>query len=271
MNTPTDPRTAALAAGVPLAGMLVLAFFLPWLTAQDATFNEIQEWGRATGFGLAVGRLCAVSRVRPDAPQAEQERHTNARRAIDAATPARPWFLFALVLAASAGGAAAAGLLGWIRPGPAGRALMLAAAGGLVLVAMAVNVSYAPARLAAFDEAFDKQYAAYRQELDERIEAVMARSAATSQPAGPPPPDRAALEAEKRVRLAKYVDRGGELRERVYEAHRTTAAPSLWIVMAGFGLMLLCGVVSGALPPKQQGAGRAATAGQRSEGSGRWA
>jgi len=252
MTRRIDLRLAALAAGIPLSLLLCLVFFLPWVSCRDAAFREVREWRHATGLDLAIGRKDAPFRVRPDVPRPLREDHAEVCGAIDEATPARPWFLLAFLLPVAAVGIAAAGLSGRMGAGPAGRALMLAAAVGLVLVAMAVHVDCAPARLAAFDTAFDQEYAALETVLDEQIERMLASYAATrpssagTQPATLPAGSRAMLEGDKRKRLAAFVERGAAARERVYEGVRTSAAPSLWMAMGGFGLLMLCGIVSGA-------------------------
>lgn len=122
---------------VPMAVVLVILFFVPWL---DVTCSNMKV-ASATGLQLSLGKITREENpggmkgaVKPDEPKAEKK---------DEKDPAaRPWFLLCLLLPAMLMAVGVFGSLGRLSGAVAGLAIVGLAIVGLIMACLATGVDY---------------------------------------------------------------------------------------------------------------------------------
>ncbi len=126
---PTElAKRAASAVSLPMAAVLLILFFTPWLSVH-CEGPVSRKIGSATGLQLAMGDMT---------PAAGIEDPNQARELVETVKP-RPWFYLGLMLPT---GLILLALFGVIGRQRVGVGLTLLAIGGIVVVALAANVEY---------------------------------------------------------------------------------------------------------------------------------
>jgi hypothetical protein len=124
------PRIGSIAS-LPLAALLLLFFFLPWLNV-TCQGNEVAS---ASGLQLAMGDISPAGMMKEqEAPEKDPGEKVDAR----------PWFWLGLLVPLGLLGVGLMGAKGSMQPTAAGRSLIVLGAVGLVIVILAAaTVDYA--------------------------------------------------------------------------------------------------------------------------------
>lgn len=111
---------------LPMALLLVIFFFLPWLELHCGAM----KLGKASGWQLSVGKMTAEQQDQAQAKEGD-------------GPDARPWFFLGLLIPICVLAVGWRGLAGALQPGRVGMLLALLGVVGLVVMIVAANVDYA--------------------------------------------------------------------------------------------------------------------------------
>jgi len=129
MNGPKSQSRLAAGASIPMAILLLILFFLPWVNLQCAGM----QIGKATGWQLAVGKI-TVDMPDMGGAKAKQEQGKD--------PDARPIFFLGLLLPLAILIVGVCSFKGSIGTSPTGVWLTALGAVGLIVMIMAANVDY---------------------------------------------------------------------------------------------------------------------------------
>ncbi len=137
---------------LPMAALLVIFFFLPWVRFQCSNM----ELFTASGWQLTTGGITPSEKL-----QKQQEaKQQSGEEKEDKGPDARPWYVLGILAPVAILLAGVAGAMGRGEPGKIGAVLLVCAAVGVLLMIMAANMDYS-------DEMIEDQQEQQKQQQQE--------------------------------------------------------------------------------------------------------
>lgn len=196
---------------LPMAVLLIILFFLPWL--ELSCKNEAMEikMGKASGWQLTRGTMSAISdpdealptgaKIKPEKPTPEQQ--AKQQEKMNETFKARPWFALGLILPVALLLVGVKALSPTAIPASTGLVLLVLALAGVAVVIMATQVSYTDEIMAA-------------QEKDQ------------------PPKPTAGADPGNAMGEAMANSMQAQIKLQMKQALKTTPTAGLWITLAAY-------------------------------------
>ena len=189
---------------LPMAALLVVFFFLPWLGVQCGPAKLT-----ATGWQLTQGNLTVSSNMAQEDAKVDKAKQEQDIAKLNESIQPRPWFIAGLAIPAAMVLLAVLAVAGVIRP----------TSGGIMLIVLAV---------AGIGTAMAASRVSYVEELIEHSRSD-AREKNKDQP-------------EAGQEMAKAMER--QVQEQIRKVVKTEGTPWLWVSVAIYGFIAICGMIN---------------------------
>ncbi|MBS3733905.1 MAG: hypothetical protein KGY99_03155 [Phycisphaerae bacterium] len=256
-----DLPSYALAAIVPLTVLLLVGFFLPWVSLRGVDIHEgiRDRIGDASAWNLAEGKVVLHEQPGglPGRLMGADANVTARRKWIDEAIAPRAWFGLGLVVPVVLLGVCIAGLARKISAALSGRILAVVALGGMFLCVTAMNVDfagYADAETKRLDERWNRiQEALTSQEPPPGLVTTAPATRAATQPATRPENTRAPAagtisrdewEQYQQRRLEQGTQQYTLLRQELRDGVASTPLATLWLSIGMYAMVVVCGMIA---------------------------